>query len=312
MVGYWSRFAIAAALVAAVAACSGSNSMSPSGSGSFSWSMDGTNYSVGANYIQVTATSTVPGSVLITGTQVGVSSITGTKVAGTGTASVSLELGYIPGPGTYPLGVNQLTNAGGTAIVETTSGAAVGNWSTGFSGAAGTVTISSISSSQIVGTFQFTAPPQIGSSGASKVVTNGKFTVPASGFAVAPAATPGSFLNATIAGQAFVSATESGQGSANSFGLLGSSTSPSNVVTSISIVSTGNITPGSYPVSPPQGGGNYFNVTVTFGGSSYGGLGADTGTVTITSNSGGRIKGTVSGNFGGLSVTNGSFDIKLN
>jgi len=300
MVGYLSRFAIAATLVATVAACNGSSSMGPSGgSGSFSWTMDGANYTATTGYIQVTAPT--PGVLDITGTQFN---------STTNTTTLALLLGFIPGTGTYPLGVNQGTNAGGTGTVTTTS--PTGTWSTPYSGAAGTVTITSISSSQISGTFQFTAPPVPPQSGAARVISNGKFSVPANGFTVAPASAPGSFMNATIGGQSFVSATEAGQGSASSFGLQGTSTTATNAITSISILSTGSISPGSYPVTPPAGGGAYFVVTVTTGGSIFGGQGADSGSVTITSNSGGRIKGSFTGNFGGLSVTNGTFDIKLN
>ena len=306
MIGAISRVAVAMVLVAAVAGCHSSSTTSqltPSGSGSFTATIDGVNFVADASTITVSATSfAVPGSVTISGTQIN---------STTNTTTLQLALGYIPGTGTYTLGVNQSTNTGGTATVQTTTSSSFGSWVTGFTGSSGTVTITTINSSQIAGTFQFTAQRSPGQSGAATSVTNGKFTVPANGFTVAPASTPGSFLNATLGGSAFVSASESGQGTGSSFGLLGTSTNTDGVLTSFSIVSTGNITPGSYPVNPPPAGGAYFVINVTIGNSSFGGQGADSGTVTITSNSGGRIKGTLSGTFGGLSVTGCSFDIKL-
>ena len=185
MMAFIARSIVSALMVVLVAACSTQPS-STGGGGTFTADLDGTHFQATANYISTSGTnSVVPGSAIITGTQVN-----GT----TNTVSVSLSIGYITGTGTYPLGVNQLTTAGGTLIISTTSGTSVGSWTTGFTGAAGTITITSITSTQIIGTFQCTAYPQVGTAGANKAVANGKFTVPLNGFAVAPSSNPGSLI----------------------------------------------------------------------------------------------------------------------
>jgi hypothetical protein len=299
------RVLVPAFLITLVTACSTQPS-SLNGGGTFTADLDGTHFQATANYISTAGTGgVIPGSAIITGTQVN-----GT----TNTISVSLSIGYITGTGTYPLGVNQLTTAGGTLIVSTTSGSSVGTWSSGVTGAAGTVTITSITSSQIVGTFQATAYPQSGTASTNKVVTNGKFTVPLGGFTVAPSSNPGSLIKATLGGTAFNAATVTGQSAGASFATLGTTTDASNHTTSISLTVSGSVVSGgSYPLVPPSGGGTYVAMMVTINNTSYGGLGSgDSGSVTITSFSGGRAKGTFSGTLsGGLSVTGGTFDVKL-
>lgn len=291
------------ALIAAVTACH-STSPSGTGSGSFTATLDGVNWASAASLITVSgANSVVPGSIIISGTQ----------TSGTSTISVSLLLGYIPGvaPPSLPFGVNQATTAGGTGLVQSTTSSTFANWSTGFSGAAGTVSITGITSSQISGTFQFTAPPQLGQTGASKVVTNGKFTVPLSGFVVAPASTPGSVVTASLGGSPFNAATITGTAAPVSF--LGTSTSATNVTSSVDLIMSGTIVAGtSYPLTTPQGGGSYASILVTVGSSSFGGASGDSGSVFISSISGGRASGTFSGTLsGGLSVTGGTFNVKI-
>jgi hypothetical protein len=68
-----------------------------------------------------------------------------------------------------------------------------------------------------------------------------------------------------------------------------------------------------YPLVPPPGGGTYVALVVTINNASFGGTGAgDLGSVTITSFANGRAKGTFAGTLsGGLSVTNGTFDVKI-
>jgi hypothetical protein len=299
-----ARFIISAVILAVVTACSTQPS-STGGGGTFTADLDGTHFQATANYISTSGTGgVVPGSAIITGTQIN----------GTNTTSISLSIGYITGTGTYPLGVNQLTTAGGTLIIQNTTGSSSAGWTTGFSGDAGTITITGISSSQITGTFTCTAQPQIGTSGSSKSVTNGKFTVPLGGFAFAPASNPGSLIKATLGGTAFNAATISGQGSGGTFGTLGTSTTTAGVVNTVSLTVSGTVVAGgTFPLIPPAGGGTYVALNVTLGNSTFGGTGAgDSGSVTITSLSGGRAKGTFSGTLlGGLNVTNGTFDVKI-
>jgi hypothetical protein len=83
---------------------------------------------------------------------------------------IQLVLFNIGGPGTYPLGVNS-TTFGGLASV----GRLATSWVTPGTGAAGTVTITTLTATRIAGTFSFTARKAYGSGAASTAVTDGQF-----------------------------------------------------------------------------------------------------------------------------------------
>jgi len=151
-------------LLCFVAACGGGSSSTtgPTGgttNGTFTATIDGQAWVSTTNQTATSSSANaVPGSVTLTGTKV---------VSATNYTTITLALGYLTGPGTYPLGVNQGTTAGGTGIVFATVGSAISTWSTNLLGNAGTVTITSLTSSRIAGTLQFTAPPQSFSSQAA-------------------------------------------------------------------------------------------------------------------------------------------------
>ena len=116
-------------------------------------------------------------------------------------------------PGTYPLGVNTGTNAGGIASV--TDAPAV--WSTPLNGAAGTVTITARTATRIAGTFQFSAAPILGG-GPNVVVTAGEFDItPSGGLPPLPTAAP-SLVTATLGGNAWNGATIVGIAGGPTFG----------------------------------------------------------------------------------------------
>ncbi|HEY9384930.1 MAG TPA: hypothetical protein VIP80_15580 [Gemmatimonadales bacterium] len=279
----------------------GSSTTGPGGNGigTFSAVIDGVAWTSDALTLQVATSQSVPGYQLISGT----------KVSGQNYVNIMLTLGYIGGTGTYPLGVNQGTNAGGSGAVTSQTGGVLGLWNTGFSGAAGTVTITSLTSTRMAGTFQFTAPPQLGSTATgNRVVTNGVFDVPlGTGFVVAPANNRGSKISATIGGAAWNGATVVGLGTGGAFSLGGTSSSYNLSFTTQTVVSAGN----TYPF------GSGFSVTASNGSTSWGALGS-TGTVTITSLANGRAVGTFAGTLvgnagapGPLVFTNGSFDVRI-
>jgi hypothetical protein len=301
-------------LVGAVAIACGSstgpsngNNPGSNGSGVFTATVDGQSFVAGSTGLSATPSSAVPGSVVLSGTQ----------LSGTSTTTLSLLLGFLSGPGTYPLGVNQSTTPGGTLLVQTTSTGAFGNFSTGFSGAAGTVTITALTSTQIIGTFQATVPPQLGQSGASKTVTNGTFNMTMTGFVAATSVNPGSTLQATLGGTPFNGATVTGTGSGGAFSIVATTTSSGGTNGSVSMVTTQTVSAGSsFPFQPPAGGGASVVVSVVQGAKSFGGGGpGDLGSVTIASISGGFVKGIFSGTLGGasgsLSITGGAFNIKI-
>jgi hypothetical protein len=143
-------------------------------------------------------------------------SITGARLAGPGTYTIAgysspaattilLTLNTIRGPGTYPLGVN-FGVPGGTAQVSNTNA----GWTTRLSGAAGSVTITSLTQSEIAGTFTFVANGILNApSTSTKNVTTGTFDLPVVAVqAVGPIPdNAGSTITGTLAGQPFTMAT---------------------------------------------------------------------------------------------------------
>jgi len=92
--------------------------------------------------------------------------------AGSDASSATLGIGVIPdGPGTYPIGINEPTNA------NLTFGAGK-SWSAASTGGSGSVTLTAIDAHSATGTFQFTMEP-VGTTGATGThsVTNGAFSV---------------------------------------------------------------------------------------------------------------------------------------
>src|SRR5690606_10010989 len=88
--------------------------------------------------------------------------------------SLAINLGRITGPGTYLLGVNTGTNAGGTLTMSLGAQA----WWTALNGEGGTVTIESMSNGRMKGTFSANlVPMSVGGTGIVEV-RNGKFDLP--------------------------------------------------------------------------------------------------------------------------------------
>jgi hypothetical protein len=251
-----------------------------------------------ASQVQANPVSTVPGSLAFQGTQ----------VVGGVARSMAIYLAFIPGPGTYPLGMNIGTSPGGTVTVVSGTSA----FTTPLSGAAGTITITTLTSTRVVGTFSYVATATLGT--ATSTVTNGVFDVPLStGYVVPTADLAGSTMTATINGTPQVMATLTGIGGGASTRVLGGM----NLDYSISIT----LGPITAPESGPLTGFTVptRRVTVTRVGTaqSWGGAGNDTGTFTVTSISATRIAGTFSGTLapnaqatGTLTVANGTFSVR--
>lgn len=256
----------------------------------------------GAPYLQLVSGST-PGSLIIQGQQLeGASSY----------RSISLILGRIEGPGTYPLGVDGSTVAGGSATLLIASGGAPATWSTPLSGAAGSVTISSVSGGRIVGTFTFTAEPLPGQSGSNQTVTNGQFNLPLpNNFVVASGSSRASTMSGTFGGNAWNAASITPVGGLPNVVLGGL-----NATTySLTIIPSPGISIGAFPLSA----GTTLRVSQVGQLNSWGTPAAGTtGTVTITSINGSRVTGTFNATLGlftgsgGSIAATGSFDINLN
>ena len=276
--------------------------------GTFSAVIDGQNWISTTN--QTTGSSgsnAVPGTVSIIGTQL---------LSVTSYTSLTLALGYIAGPGTYPLGVNQGTTAGGTGLVIAPQpGTSIGDWSTGFSGAAGSVTVTSLTSARIAGTFHFNAPPAaFTATTGTRIVTNGIFDMPLpSGFTTAPASDNGSKVSALVGGTAWNAATVVALGGSGTFGFTGTTDSLAVTFAPSVAMSAGH----SYQIGG-SGGATMIAVRTGTSDSWSSGAAGAAGTLTVTSFNGLRAAGTFSASLlpggsasGALVMTNGSFDVRV-
>ncbi len=296
-------------LIAALAplACGGDDGPAGPGGGNgggdspFRATIDGQAWAADASSVTVTLGSTgVPGSLIVTGTRV---------TSGSEFRAISLLLGFIEGTGTYPLGVNFATNGGGSATVTIGGGGATSSFMTPLDGAAGSMTVTSLTGARIAGTFAFEADPTVGAT-TSVSVTSGSFDVPLpSGFAPASGNARGSRVSASFGGAAWNAATIIGLGENNTLGITATNTTHVLTLNPLVPVASG----GTYTV------GENVNLRVHLAGqqTAWGGQGS-TGTVTLTTY-GARAVGTFSGvltPIGGgggsnLSVTDGTFDVRL-
>jgi hypothetical protein len=263
---------------------------------------------INANSWAATQVQVSPGSPQVPGTVI----ITGTKVSGSSTSTISLLLGFIAGPGTYPLGVNQATIAGGTGLLLETTPASAENRTTPFSGAGGTVVITSLSATHLTGTFAFVAEPILGSTfTGNKTISDGVLDIDLpSAITTVPAANHGSSVLANLGGTPFNSATVVGLGSAGSFSFGANTDSLSlSFVTATPVTAT-----GTYPFLT----GINLSVTDLKKNHNWGGVSGDAGSVIVTSVANGRVAGTFSGTLHSLSqgladltISNGSFDVRI-
>lgn len=171
-------------LFIAVSACGGGDPTNPGGNGvtNFTAKIDGADWN--AEY----APSAVNNSA-------GLYVITALRVTGSNNYSLIFTLANITGTGTYPLGVG-LQMFGGSALI---SQPGADGWSTPLSGVAGQIVITTLSATQMVGTFQFVATPLLGA-GASKTVTQGTFDIPVTGAGGLAALNQGSSVTGTVGG----------------------------------------------------------------------------------------------------------------
>jgi hypothetical protein len=271
------------------------------GTTGMSATIDGQAWSAGANFVTAAALNQVSGSYIIMGVPTGSAN------------SVTMLINFVTKTGTYPLGVDGASVPGGFASV---SGGGI--WTTPFSGAAGSITISTITSSRIAGNFQFTA---VGTSGATgtRVVTNGVFDVPVSPATPIPVLTDsmGSTMSGTLNGQAWNGAIVSGQTTPTHFSILAINdrqslnfTMPKPTAAGTYIITEG---PGSILRATDPG------VVPPAGARCCYGIAGDRVTIVLTSLTTTRARGSFAGSLravpgtaasGSLSL-NGSFDIGL-
>jgi len=286
---------VAAFLVAALGGCgSGGGGGGGGGSGTFTATIDGQAFSATLQ-AKATASSRTAGQYILTGTQ----------GSGASTESIGLTLYNIGATGTYPLGVG-LTTFGGTGLV--TEGTT--EWTTPLDGTGGTVTIGTLTSTRIAGTFAFVASQLAG--GASTVtVTAGNFDLPITGTPLTVPANQGSSVSATLGGTPWVGATIAIVSRTNgTFGFGATSTGTFGLTFGL----TGVTGPGTYPFSIATSTG----IVAMNGGQgwSYDTVGAS-GSFVVTTLNANRLMATFSGTLGStgtgapLTITNGMLDLGL-
>lgn len=267
------------------------------GTGPLSARVDGVAWSAPEAAVQALASS-APGQLGFIGVSLTAPSI-----------SMGLTLGFIPGPGTYPLGVNNFSNAGGVGTVSTNGVGAL----TPLSGDAGTVTIATLTSTRITGTFAFVAEPVGG--GTPVVVTDGNFDVPLSaGFVPVSGIGLGSSTSATLGSVEWNAATVVGVGSSGTYTFTSSSTEYTMTCTIGPIATPGS---GALTLSSPV---RRIQITQNDGNAAWGASANDVGTLEVTAVSATRITGTFSGSLTAsvindtddpLVITGGSFDVRI-
>jgi|SRR5450432_287434 len=282
----------------------GGHTGTTTGNGSLSATIDGAAWVSASTMTTISSSAASPGQFSVSGTQ-------GTPQS---YVSLSLALGYIAGPGTYPLGVNNGTTPGGTATVIDASTTAFTDWMTDFTGSRGSITFATLAGGRMTGTFLFTAPPQLGGTATNtRTITDGAFDLPVpSTFTLPTGFDTGSTLSATLNGQPWNAATVEGLGD-TSTGVF----SIGGMTTGISLSLTTKV--------PASVGGTYDQTAITFlvtgSGSNccWGGTGT-IGSVTITTLTANRATGTFTATLpvagggaatGPLTFSGGAFDIRI-
>lgn len=243
----------------------------------------------------------------------GVYAISGGKTTGTNPFIVTLSLYNIGGPGTYPLGTGSTVAGGAGSVVNQFTAA---TWITPLSGADGSLVITTLSSTRIGGTFNFVASPLGGGATGNKNATSGEFLVQ---LASVPAPLPdnyGSKVSATIAGAAWNAAFASG----TYFAANRVSTVSSHNNARLLNISLNEVTgPGTFPLGTARTI-SVSNSTLTQSNSWHSSGAGSSGSVTITSITATRMRGTFTATLGPtpgtqtsgtLAITSGSFDIGL-
>jgi hypothetical protein len=308
-----SRFAVAAAVLTIVtfSGCGGGDSGTNPGpgpgnsaDGDMTAKVNGQSWTGGDLAVYATGVPGVPGGLGIGGTQ---------TISGASVRSITLTLYNIHGPGTYPLGVVPPVFGGFASFSD-----ASGVWMTGNTGTAGTITFTTLSTTRVAGTFQFTAIPVAGGGGVgTKEITDGAFDLPLTGTIVQLRDQDGASLTATLNGSPYVASTIA----VTMKGAAGFGVSSLTGTQTVTIWLNGATTPGTYS---PTLEGNLRGISVTDlttgSGSNHPNWGLtaeDAGTITITSLTPTRVKGTFNvtlgpqptGGASGNMVAVGMFDV---
>jgi len=271
------------AAVVALGSCGGGDSGGPNGGGSgFTAKVDGVSWEALPISIAANAIAGLPGALLVLGTD----NSTGSS------RSITITLQNISGPGTYALGVGSDV-IGGIGLY----GEAGEGWITENTGMAGTVILTTLTADRIAGTFEYDADPGNNNNvGGTRRVTQGRFDLPFTGTLVPVPANVGSEVSATFGGDPYNAWSVNGL-LQDHLGGAGFQFSSSTKEHGLSVLLSGVTAPGTYtinhmsPVRSIGAGRNGGDADhCCWGG---GGSALDVGTITITSLTPGRVRGTL-------------------
>ncbi len=297
-----------AAMVCALAACGGGSS--GGGGSGFTATIDGKGWA--AEPIGATAVAGgVPGGVVVTGVQ---------TTAGT-TTGLTISLNDIIGPGTYALGVGPGVYGGVASVGEGSGGGKATVWETPLSGVAGSIDITTIGGGRLVATFAFeAAPDKRNTVGGMRSVTDGKIDLPLMGTLPPVPDNQGSKVSAVLGGTPYNAWTVVGRlvDITGGAGVMVDSSSSENALSiALSMVSG----PGTFsfsnraPVRSIIVGKNGGDASHCCWGLN---AGDDTISVTVTSLTPARVKGTFTATLqpqpgkpatAPLVITDGQFDV---
>jgi hypothetical protein len=295
--------------VALAAGGCGGDADAPGGAG-FTATIDGKAWAAAPISIGSLA-SPVPGGIILLGSQ---------NANGVST-SITITLNDITGPGTYALGVGPGVYGGTASVGEGTGGANANVWETPLDGVSGTITLTSLGAGRIAGTFAFKAEAgRKNTAGGTRTVTDGRFDLAFMGNLQPVPDNMGAKVSATLNGLPYNAWYIDGRLKDYTGGAgINISTTTSDNALSLQLV--GVTAPGTYPVSDAAPlrtiivGHNGGTAATCCWGLNAGG---DTGTITVTSLTATRVKGTFSATLqpqpgrpatSALIVTDGTFDV---
>jgi hypothetical protein len=304
-----------AGLVLELVACGGGGGGSGGGAGSgFRAKIDGRSWEAIPISIAAGPIAGSPGGMLVLGSQ---------SAGGTNTG-LNITLNDVTGPGTYALGVGPGVYGGIASVGESATGTGNANvWETPLDGVSGTFTITTLTSAHLTATFEYvTAPGRNNALGGTRTVTEGEIDLPFRGALNPVPENQGGKVSATLGGKPY-NAWSISASLLDFTGAAGVNISTTSAVNALSLMLQGATAPGPYPVSDAQplrtiiAGLNGGDAASCCWGLNAGG---DSGTITITSLTPARVKGTFSGTLqpqpgkpatAPLTVTDGIFDVGI-
>ena len=244
--------------------------------------------------------------------------LTGFDVTGAGLPGTSLvfTINNISGPGTYPLGTDAVSVYGGFAGVVAANGQ---QWTTPLTGAAGTITVTALTTTRIAGSFNFSAAASGGGATGTRTVTNGTFDLPILGNAVMPKLpdSVGSKMSVSLNGTPWHAAIVSA-GSSNGFITISGINASQTLIFTLPLPAG----PGTYQLGNNPGILQAWdpNAVAPAGARCCWGVAGDVGTIRFTHLTKTRARGTLTATLspqpgtaarGQLVISNGTFDVGL-